>query len=100
MSDDIIVELLKELRSESQEQTKALTEVRVDVRQNKEDLQEHMAQTRAVKSLVEAHKEEWHTRLNKLEEPGVAWKYIKKVIIGLGTVAGATYAILRLLGYV
>lgn len=77
-----------------------------------QNLAEHMKQTELTRKLHEDNKifiqtmqEESNTRLKKLEEPGIAMKYLKSkaglasVLLGL-TLAGAKlYDLLRLAGF-
>lgn len=99
MSDvNIIYELIKEVRDKQDDHSIILTKMASDVEANKNDLEEHMAQTRAVKSLVEQHREEYLTRLEKLEEPSRVLKSLKKAIMWLGSLAAGIAGILKLFG--
>ena len=98
--DELMLELLKEVRSDQKEHSNILIKMQVDVKKNKDDLEEHMAQTRAVRELVLVHKEEFDARIEKLEEPRKAFSLLKKYIIGLGAVATAALAILKFFDYI
>ena len=49
------------------------------------NLLEHMKRTEMLEN-----------RVDKLEEPGKARKYLKKILIGVGALAGLIYTILRI----
>ena len=86
--DDLIVELLHEVREEQKTHSTILIELQHDVSINTTDLTEHkegVIQNRA--------------RITKLEEPAKAFAVFKKYIIGLGAIAGSVYGILKLLDY-
>ena len=90
MSDkkDILVTLLQEVRQDQKSHSTILVELQKDVAINTKDLTDHkegVIQNRA--------------RIEKLEEPTLAFGIIKKYVIGLGTIAGAVYGILKLLDY-
>ena len=94
---DILVELLQEVRADQKSHSETLTRVEYDVKRNTDDLEEHMEQTRSVKLLVLAHREEYTQRLNELEEPSKVFVILKKYAIGLGALAGAIAAIIKLI---
>jgi len=92
--DDLVVELLQEIREDQKSQSGVLHEhsillmdVKKDVEQNTQDLREH--KEGVIQNRV---------RIEKLEEPRIFLKHLKKILIGVGAVAGAIYMVLRLLG--
>ena len=84
--EDLIVDLLQEVREDQKAHSTILIELQHDVSINTSDLTEH-------KLGVQQNRK----RIEKLEEPAVAFSFIKKAIIGLGAVAGAVYGILKLI---
>lgn len=62
-----------------------------------EQLRLHIAGVNTLRDMFEMQKKEVERRLTSLEKPREWWKITKKGIIGLGTLAGAVYAILKLL---
>jgi uncharacterized protein YaaN involved in tellurite resistance len=51
-----------------------------------------------VRKILDKHVEDFEERLEVLEEPKVAKRYLKKFIVGAGAIAGALAAIAKLLG--
>lgn len=86
--DDIIVDLLGEVRDEQKAHSTILIELQHDVSRNTDDLEKH------IEGVVQNRK-----RIVELEKPGQAFSLIKKYIIGLGAIAGAIYAILKVTDY-
>ncbi len=86
--DDLIVDLLKEVREDQKAHSTILIELQQDVAKNTVDLTEHK------EGVVQCR-----VRLDKLEEPRIAFKLLKKYILGAGAIAGSIYAILKILGH-
>ena len=59
-----------------------------------DNLTEHMRRT----ELLEISRDENTKRIVKLEEPRIFLSTAKKVLIGLGSIAGSIYAILKVTG--
>lgn len=97
--EQLIIDLLKEARKEQKEHSNILTQMQIDVELNRKDLEEHMEQTRAVKDLALTVREEANTRIEKIEEK-LTVSYLLKLIVtvasGISVVAGAIYAVSRL----
>ena len=105
-SDKLILTLLKEVRDEQKDHTETLYRLEGNVEKNTEDLEEHMKQTEAVRTLVLDHKEQWDTRLSNLEkikfkaEAGkdffdkVKGKIltISKILTSIGAIIGLIYS--------
>jgi uncharacterized protein YaaN involved in tellurite resistance len=51
-----------------------------------------------VRKILDKHVEDFEERLEVLEEPKVAKRYLKKFIVGTGAIAGALAAIAKFLG--
>lgn len=98
-TEDIMLDLLKEVRDEQKHHTHILIKMEVDVEQNKEGLQEHMAQTRVVKSMVVDNKKESDARLESLEKPSIVAGELKKYFFGLGAAAGVLATVMKAVGY-
>jgi hypothetical protein len=79
---------LQEVREDQKAHSTILIEMQQDVAKNTVDLTEH-------KEGVVQNRE----RIEKLEEPGKAFKLLKKYLLGAGAIAGSIYAVLRILGY-
>lgn len=99
MSDEIIHELLKEVREdqklmkgEIQQQGLLLHNIQQDVSQNTvtlakntQDVAHHIKRTDDLQKLHESNEE----RIRELEKPGIALSFLKKIIVGLGlTIVG------------
>lgn len=91
----IMLELIREIRQDQKEQGTVLTQMQIDVARNTDDLELHMAQTRAVKSLAVEHRNEANARLEKLESPMIFLGKFKGLILAVGGLAGAFFAISR-----
>ena len=87
--DDLIVNLLQEVREDQKSHSTILTGLQQDVAKNTVDLTEHK------EGVVQNR-----SRIEKLEEPGKAFKLLKKYLLGMGAVAGSILAILRFLGHI
>lgn len=66
-----------------------------DIEQNKESLVAHMDNNKKLEELIHATKGNCDSRIDKLEEPKKARKYLMDWFFKLGTAAGAIYAIYR-----
>ena len=86
--DDLIVDLLQEVREDQKSHSTILIELQQDVAKNTVDLTEHKEGVK-----------QCQVRLNKLEEPRVAFKLLKKYLLGAGGIAGAIIVILKALDY-
>ena len=86
--DDLIVDLLQEVREDQKAHSTILIELQQDVAKNTVDLTEHK------EGVVQNR-----TRIENLEEPGKAFKLLKKYLLGFGAVAGSVIAILKFLDY-
>ncbi len=98
--EDLIIAILKETREDVKETRETLSEMKIDVALNKEDLKEHMAQTRAVKQLALDIRTESEKRIELIEKKltvGYLLKLIVTVSGGIGTIVGMIYGISRLL---
>ena len=106
-NEELIIEIIKEIKVDTKENAKSLAEHREDslIWKNKTDfrlekieidLREHKEGVVNNRHLIKKASD----RLNKLEEPSKARKYGYKVMIGIGAVAAAIYAVLRLFGLV
>jgi ribosome recycling factor len=97
--EDLIINLLRENRADVKEVKEDISEMKIEVALNRQDLEEHMEQTRAVKSLALEIRQEAQARLEKLESK-YTFKYIAGLLIkaatGIGIVSGAIYGVLRL----
>lgn len=84
--DDLIVDLLQEVREDQKAHSTILIDLKQDVATNTVDLAEHkegVIQNRA--------------RIVKLEEPRIAFKLLKKYLVGASAVAGSVLVILKFL---
>jgi len=86
----------KEVRESNQNTYERLSKIEVlDEAQNRH-LEEHIRRTNILEDL---HKESI-VRIEKLEEPRKVFSTMKKWLIGIGAIAGAVFAIVRLLGLI
>lgn len=84
---DIIAEL-KIIKEENIVQTQEISE-------NKESLIQHMSRSDKLERLVNLQEKKFNDKIDKIEEPKKARKYIWSVFLKVGGGAGAMYAILR-----
>lgn len=97
--EDLIINLLRENRADVKEVKEDISEMKVDVALNRQDLEEHMSQTRAVKQLALDIREEAITRLEKLENRYTfknVTSIMLKVATGITIISGAIYGVIRL----
>ena len=85
---NLIIDLLQEVREEQKTQSVILTEVQIDLAEHKEGV-----------ILNREEIKEHRTRLRSLEEPREAFKLLRKYLIGLGGMAAAVLGILKFLNY-
>jgi len=86
--DDLIVDLLQEVREDQKAHSTILIELQQDVATNTKDLTEHKKGV-----------QQCQIRLDKLEEPGKVFKFLKKYLLGTGAVVGSILVILKFLNY-
>ena len=86
--DDLIVDLLQEVREDQKAHSTILVELQQDVAKNTVDLTEHK------EGVIQNRK-----RIEKLEEPAKAFKILKKYLLGFGAGAGSILAVLKFLDY-
>jgi len=87
MSNEIIISLLKEVRDEQ----KDMSRIQVDMGK---DLKDHMKRC----DLLEVQNNKTVERVEILEEPHKLFKYAKKILLGLGGIAGASMLITKWVG--
>ena len=88
-NDDLIVDLLQEVREDQKAHSIILVKLHQNVSKNTVDLTEHK------EGVMQNRK-----RIEKLEEPAIAFKLLRKYLLGAGAVAGSVLAILRFLGHI
>ena len=98
--EELIVSLLKDVRADQKVNTKDISEIKIEVALNRQDLEEHMAQTRAVKELTMAVRDEANNRFEKIEN-SLTVSYLLKLIVtvasGIGVISGAIYGVIKLI---
>lgn len=113
MSDqnDLLIDLVKKSTEDISDIKADISAMKVEVKMNREDLEEHMAQTRAVKGLaldirqeadskIEAIQSQFNNdiaEINKKLSVGYLVKLIATVATTISAVTGAIYGVLRLL---
>jgi hypothetical protein len=85
---EMIYETLKEVQKEVQTIRENQIGQGFDIKENKENLAEHIRRT-----------EICETRLTALEKFHMGFIYFSKVVAAIGTLAGATYAILQVINF-
>lgn len=80
--DDLIVDLLQEVREDQRSHSQILTDLQINVGINTKVLAEHQK--------VSAGNSK---RISELEEPRIAFKVLKKYLIGVSSIAAAIFAI-------
>ena len=97
--EDLIVHLLRENRVDVKEVKEDISEMKVEVALNRQDLEEHMEQTRSVKELTLTVREESNNRISNIEEKLTATYLLKLMVAtasGIGIISGAIYGVIRL----
>jgi len=85
---DKVIDTQSDMRVDVAEIRKDININTKDLQENKEDIAEHISRTEALE-----------VRVDILEEPKIVKKYLLKWVIAMGTVAGATYGVIRLIDY-
>lgn len=85
---DLIVDLLKEVRDEQKEHSRMLTTTQIDIAEVKVDLAKH------IEGVVQNRK-----RIEALEEPRKAFAVLKSYVLGTGAIAGAILGLIKLSKY-
>ena len=86
--DDLIIVLLKEVREDQKDHSIILVELQNDVSRNTNDLETHIEGVMQNRS-----------RIEKLEEPGKAFKILKKYLMGIAAITGSILAIMKFKDY-
>ncbi|CAB4125190.1 hypothetical protein UFOVP53_77 [uncultured Caudovirales phage] len=84
----------KEVKEDSDQVKERLSNIEHNSALQNQHLAEHMRRTNILEQL---HRDN-STRIQKLEEPKIVLNTLKKWFIGLGAIAGAIVAIMKLLG--
>lgn len=82
--DDLIVDLLQEVRKDQKEHSEILVDLKHNVAVNTKDLTDHK------EGVVQNRK-----RIEKLEEPSKMFAVAKKYLLGAGAIAGAILVIIK-----
>jgi len=99
---DLIVNLLNDNRADVKDVKEDISEMKVDVALNRQDLEVHMAQTRAVKELVLEIREESNSRIDVIEKKLTVTHLLKLIVTvasGIAAVSGAAYGVIKLITY-
>ena len=100
--EDLIINLLKDSRTDIKEIREDISEMKVDVALNRQDLEEHMEQTRAVKQLALDIRLESNSRINVIEKKLTVTHLLKLIVTvasGIAAVSGAIYGVIKLISY-
>lgn len=81
---DLIVEMVKKVDETVTKNSETLSDMRIDVELNRKDLEEHMAQTRAVKELALNVREEANGRFEKIENKLTVGHLFKLIVTEIG----------------
>ena len=105
---DLIYDLVKDTNKKQDRQNERLTRLEEHVSHNSDSLDEHIEGVVQTRELIAINKQDLETkcsemkhqidkRLTKMQEPKLVLKTLGKWVIGIGSLAGAAYAILRLI---
>ncbi len=97
--EDLILSLLRESRADQKTTTHDIAEMKIDVALNRQDLQDHMEQTKIVKQIAldnKDHFEQQIAEVRKKQSLSYLLKAVVTVASGVGIVTGAIYGVLRL----
>ena len=112
-NEDLVVELVKKSSEDISDIKSDISVMKVEVKRNREDLEEHMKQTRAVKGLaldvrqeadekIQAIRSQFNSdiaEINKKLSIGYLLKLIVTVAGGIATISGAIYGVIKLIEY-
>jgi len=104
---DLIYDIVKDIDKKQDTQNDRLSKLEVNVDRNTSDLTDHIEGVKQTRELIALNKQERNTkcsemkhqidkRLNKMQEPKLVIKTLAKWTVGIGGVAGAIFAIWRL----
>lgn len=101
--EDLIVHLLRENRVDVKEIRDDISEMKVDVALNRQDLEKHMRRSDAIENLALTVREEANSRIQTIENK-LTVRYLLKLIVsvtsGIGIVSGAAYGVIKLLNLI
>ena len=105
--EDLIVNLLREVRLEQKVNTHDISEIKNDVRRNADDLKVHMRRTDLNEKLIATIEEKHDKRMDDLESEistvgkkltvGHLLKLVVVTFGGIGTVSGAIYGTIKII---
>ena len=106
--EDLIINLLREVRADQKVNTRDISDIKTEVALNRQDLELHMAQTKAVKELTVITKEELIVLINIIEkkhddrieiiEKKMSATYLLKLIVTVASGIGAVYGVVKAIG--
>lgn len=87
-TEELMLEILKEVREDQKAHSTILIEVQKDVARNTDDLEVHILGVNQNR-----------TRIEELEKPFTYMHHTKRIILTLGGLFGAVYAMIKLVEY-
>lgn len=98
--EDLIVNLLREVRADQKVSANDISEIKIDVALNRQDLENHMLQTNLVKQMNIDTNIHFDKRI-ELIETKLSITYLLKLTVtvasGIGIVSGAIYGVIKLI---
>ncbi len=91
----ILFEMLKKVDEKLDSHTDTLARLEVNVERNSADLSHHIARTDLLEEQVELNKKSIEKRIEVLEEPGIAKKFLSNKLVQLSGIATAVYGLIN-----
>lgn len=91
----ILFDLLKKVDEKLDSHTDSLARLETQVEQNTRDLSHHIARTDLLEEQVELNKKSLEKRLDILEEPGIAKKFLSSKFLQFTGIASAIYGLIK-----
>ena len=95
----ILFEMLKKVDEKLDSHTDILARLEVNVEKNREDIAHHIARTDLLEEQVELNKKLLEKRIDILEEPGIAKKFLSSKFLQITGIASAIFGLIKFLEY-
>lgn len=95
----ILFEMLKSLNDKVDGNTETLARLEVNVDRNTSDLELHIRRTELLEEQVELNKKSLEKRIDILEEPGIAKKFLSSKFLQITGIASAIFGLIKFLEY-
>lgn len=99
---DLVIDIIRGMSVKQDETSKDISDMKIDVALNKEDLKDHMAQTIEARKLTLAIEKKLNERLEHVENKLTVahlLKLIGTVTVATGSIAGAIYGVVKVIDF-